>query len=245
MAPSDGTVTILELAEGVQPATVVIVNRFDVGQLEIEKVAESRVAQVGDEVTYLITVRNAGQILADDVLVSDLLPEGAVLVDTEGTADGRTIRWTIPTIEVGEVAELSVTVRYDAAGEYVNSAAVSNPAGPWRPVEVDAACTDDVTRSCAPVTVEAPPQPEPTPPGVPAPGDGEPGGGDSGDGTGDSGAGGDADPDAHADNGGGVAQGDLAATGGSASIPLAIGIALLALGAVTMAAVRRRRHRSQ
>ncbi|WP_203136396.1 DUF5979 domain-containing protein [Microbacterium sp. JZ31] len=230
MAPADGTATIAEPAEGVQSATVVIVNRFDVGQLQIEKVAEQNRAQVGDEVTYVISVRNTGQIPAIDAVVSDLLPEGAVVVDTEGRIDGRTIVWTVAEIPVGEAVELPVTVRYDAPGEYVNSASVANPAGPWRPVEVDGACADDPTRSCAPVTVTAPPA-DPTDPDGQAPSDG----------TGDAdGAGGGAGDTGDADGG----DGALAVTGATVGAGLAIGVALLMLGAAMVLTVRRRRHGS-
>jgi uncharacterized repeat protein (TIGR01451 family) len=163
MAPADGTVTISEPVEGEQLATVVIVNRFDVGQLEVEKVAESREIRVGETVTYVVSVRNTGQIPATDAVVTDRLPDGATLVGTEGRVDGRTVVWTVDEIPAGGTVSLEVAVRYDEAGDYVNSATVQNPAGPWRPVDAIGDCDGDPEYSCAPVTVTAPPEPTPGP----------------------------------------------------------------------------------
>jgi uncharacterized repeat protein (TIGR01451 family) len=253
MAPADGTVTITEPAEGALPATVVIVNRFDVGQLEIEKVVERAEVEAGQGVTYVISVRNTGQIPAIDAVVTDELPEGAVIVDTDGRIDGRTIQWTVPEIAVGDAVHLPVTVRYDEAGDYVNSATVATPFGTWRPVEVVGECDSETGYGCAPVTVVPPavdpePTPQPTPaptdpveptpapeptepaepadPAAPAPGQ-VPGAGEF-DEPSDV-----ADPDA-------APEGDLAATGQQGA-PIALAVLLLGLGAVLLVGWRRRR----
>lgn len=137
-SPDGGVVTVLDPALEAETATVTITNRFDVGQLEIQKVADRAVAQVGDRVTYSLTVRNAGQIDAHDLTLTDLLPERAQLVssDPEGRLDGRELTWAIDSLEVGGELTYTVTVTYPEAGDTVNVALVTNPDGPWRPVVV-------------------------------------------------------------------------------------------------------------
>lgn len=138
LSPEDGVVTVLDPALEQGTATVVITNRFDVGQLEIQKVADRAVAQVGDRVTYTLTVRNVGQVDATGLTMTDLLPERAQLVSSapEGRLDGRELTWTIDDLAVGASAVFTVTVTYPEAGDTVNTALITNPDGPWRPVVV-------------------------------------------------------------------------------------------------------------
>jgi len=89
--------------------------------------------EVGDTVTYTITITNNGPDDATDVSVVDFLPEGVSLVSdsiTEGGSyDGEkgAIEWSIDSLEDEEVLELmySVTIDEDAEGELVNSVSVA------------------------------------------------------------------------------------------------------------------------
>jgi uncharacterized repeat protein (TIGR01451 family) len=157
MAPEDGTVRVLdpELAQDV--ATVVITNQFDVGQIEIAKSADRTAALTGETVRYTITVSNTGQIDATDLTVTDTLPAGATFIAANPTArvSGGTVEWDIAELVVGESTTMTVDVRYDRAGETVNRATVTNPEGPWRPVDGES-CSDDDSAACAPVLVTEP-----------------------------------------------------------------------------------------
>jgi uncharacterized repeat protein (TIGR01451 family) len=158
LSPADGTVTVLDPEETQDVATVVITNRFDVGQLQIEKTVDSGTALVGDAVRYTITVRNTGQIDAADLTVTDTPPQGAVFVaaNPTGRVTSSLVEWDIAELPVGGAAVLTVDVRYDRAGEAVNRATVTNPEGPWRPVDGVNPCGDDDDAVCASVLVTAP-----------------------------------------------------------------------------------------
>jgi uncharacterized repeat protein (TIGR01451 family) len=149
LTPTDGVVTIADE----ENATVVVTNRFDVGQLQIEKVVQTTTAVPGDEVRYTVTVRNTGQIDGVDLVVTDDLPSGAQFDSATPAAavDGATLSWTIDRLDVGESVSVEVVVTYPAVGTYVNHAGVSNGEGAWRPVDVVSPCDDD--RACATVAV--------------------------------------------------------------------------------------------
>jgi uncharacterized repeat protein (TIGR01451 family) len=151
LAPADGTVTIADAAS--DRATVVVTNRFDIGQLSIEKTVETSTAAPGDDVRYAITVANTGAIDAVDVRIEDMLPVGAGFESAtpEAHLDGRVLSWVIEEIPAGRSTTVHVVVSYAAPGTYVNHATVSNGTGPWRPVEVVAACEGG--DACASVAV--------------------------------------------------------------------------------------------
>ena len=107
-----------------EPTTVGDVPLAD---LQVVKTGPDTVA-VGETVTYLLTTTNLGPDLADWVYVSDILPEGAEFVgaNRQFTRDGRTVNWDmIHIIEPGGSAQDTIQVVYNAPGEYVNTAAVS------------------------------------------------------------------------------------------------------------------------
>lgn len=155
LEPDDGIVTILDPLLEQEPVTVVITNRFDVGQLSLDKTVDRGTATVGDDFTYTVTVRNTGQIDATDLTVTDVLPAGASFVNADPAAkvDGSRVVWLLAELPVGGTAAFTITVRYAATGHYVNTATVTNPDGPWRAVEVQHACTDASDASCAAVSV--------------------------------------------------------------------------------------------
>jgi uncharacterized repeat protein (TIGR01451 family) len=158
LTPADGTVTVRDPLVTEELAEVVITNRFDVGQLELSKVADRTAVQIGDVVRYSITVRNTGQIDAADLTVTDLLPDHATIVSAVPTAregDG-TVEWHIAQLRAGESVTVTVDVRYDTAGSTVNRATVTNPDGPWRPVVSPQDACDGDEAACAAVLVTVP-----------------------------------------------------------------------------------------
>ena len=60
------------------------------------------------EMTYTLTLLNKGS-LATDLVISDTLPVGVSYV-RGGTRVGNTIRWTLPSLDTGQVAQFSFTV---------------------------------------------------------------------------------------------------------------------------------------
>ena len=155
MVPADGTVAIVDPATTSTAALVRITNVFDVGQLAIDKTADTAIVAAGGNVVYTVTVRNTGQIDAVDVAVTDTLPAAAHLVSTSpaATVNGAALGWVQPRLAAGETATFTVTVRYLDAGTHVNTASLVNPAGPWEAPLVANPCHGDPGAACAAVAV--------------------------------------------------------------------------------------------
>ncbi|MGO3884929.1 MAG: DUF5979 domain-containing protein [Mycetocola sp.] len=132
-SPADGTVIVTDDLES--PVTVTITNRYEVGQLTVDKETTTPEVVVGEDAEYTITVRNTGQIDATDVEVFDLLPDGSEFVSASdgGALQKDRVRWVISSLPVGAEETLTVTIRFTDAGTKFNQAIVTTPDGPWQP----------------------------------------------------------------------------------------------------------------
>ncbi|MCL2812054.1 MAG: Cna B-type domain-containing protein, partial [Clostridia bacterium] len=111
--------------------------------LTITKVADVTEAYAGDMVTYTVTVQNTGSAPAVEIVINDILPNGlkniAYQTDTGNTmfmpADGLLLLkdqvvWMIPSLGVGESAQLEITAQIDAQpGVITNIAVLKNENG--------------------------------------------------------------------------------------------------------------------
>ncbi|MBO0593986.1 DUF11 domain-containing protein, partial [Cellulophaga sp. E16_2] len=102
-----------------------------VADISLEKTANTSSPNVGDTVTFTLTLTNAGPSIATGVAVEDILPTGFTLVTAPGgSVSGNTASWAAQTIAAnnGEL-ELSYTATVNAptgtAGEYLNQAQVT------------------------------------------------------------------------------------------------------------------------
>jgi len=95
-------------------------------------------AEVGDEITYFITVKNTGLGTAKDITVKDTVPNGVTLVDGSvlngGVVANGVITWNIATIAAGAEATVSFKVVVtDTAGEAIKNVAVVTDDGEDKP----------------------------------------------------------------------------------------------------------------
>ncbi|QIG39214.1 DUF11 domain-containing protein [Microbacterium sp. 4R-513] len=87
--------------------------------------------EVGQEVTYQLAASNLGPDAAQQVVVTDLIPAGVVVLSATATVgtitpDART--WNIGALAVGQQnVTATVTARIDNAGTLVNTATISSP----------------------------------------------------------------------------------------------------------------------
>jgi uncharacterized repeat protein (TIGR01451 family) len=95
--------------------------------LSLNKVASSTTPDVGSNVTFTITVSNAGPSDATNVTVLDQLPAGYTYVSDNGGGayDNTTGVWTIGNIANGGSAALQVVATVLATGPYANTAQVN------------------------------------------------------------------------------------------------------------------------
>ncbi|WP_046759095.1 T9SS C-terminal target domain-containing protein, partial [Kordia jejudonensis] len=113
--------------------TAVVVPQL--ADLSIVKAIDNSSPNVGDTVTFTLTVTNAGPDIATNVAVEDILPIGYTLTDVIGTGanvpfTGNTASWSGITIPAnnGEVVltyTATVNTPTGAAGEYTNSAQIT------------------------------------------------------------------------------------------------------------------------
>ena len=97
--------------------------------LSVTKTASTLTPNVGDNITFTITVSNAGPDAATNVTVADLLPSGYTYVSklpSQGTYTQASGAWVIGTIANGGSATLTVTATVKDTGTYANTAQVNS-----------------------------------------------------------------------------------------------------------------------
>ncbi|RED26703.1 gliding motility-associated-like protein [Flavobacterium cutihirudinis] len=105
--------------------------------LTITNTVNNPTPNIGEQVTFTVTVNNVGEGDFINTLVSDLLPSGYDLVSsstTAGTYDPTTQVWTIPTLDAGESVTLTIVAEVLPAGNYLNVATIEIST----PIDVDA-----------------------------------------------------------------------------------------------------------
>ncbi len=139
--------------------------------LGLTKTAPAEVT-VGDNLTYTLTVTNAGPVEATATVVDDL-PDGVTFVSASSgcsEADG-TVTCDLDALDSGGSATVTITVRASDPGEIVNSATVSAglPAEDPETGNNTASATTEVNAAPSP-TPDPTPGPSPTPTQTPTPG---------------------------------------------------------------------------
>ena len=101
--------------------------------LSITKTVDKTAADVGEELTYTITVTNSGDAEATNVTVTDTLPAGLTDVSASngGTVNDNTITWSGLTVGAGTSTTLTVTAKVDkgASGTLTNSVTLKDDKG--------------------------------------------------------------------------------------------------------------------
>lgn len=85
----------------------------------IKSVDKDKVVSLNDELTYTIKVTNEGTVDESDLKITDAVPKGTTLikVDNEGVEEDGNIAWSIPTLKIGESAEVTFTVKVNKENE--------------------------------------------------------------------------------------------------------------------------------
>ena len=119
---NNGTFDNVAHANCVEESTVknstATVTAFKPVDLDIVKVADDNDYSIGDEITFTIIITNNGPFNATDVVVTDVLPEGLILVD------GYTLNHTIAFLESGKSINITVKAITTMEGNFTNVASV-------------------------------------------------------------------------------------------------------------------------
>ncbi len=94
--------------------------------LTIDKTADVSSVNIGDLVTYTITVTNEGAGTATGIQVSEAFPAG-VTVQSENTSQGDLSAddiWNVGTLDAGNSATLTVIVQVNTFGDIINTAEI-------------------------------------------------------------------------------------------------------------------------
>ena len=89
------------------------------------------VASVGATLTYQIEVSNPGDLPADGVTLTDVVPGGLTYLRSNpaGELAGRSVRWRLGTLAAGETRSVEIDFRADRAGNVTNSAQAAAQGG--------------------------------------------------------------------------------------------------------------------
>ena len=97
--------------------------------LSITKSVDNNSPNVGENVTFTITITNNGPSDATGVEITDSLPSGLTYVSsstTQGTYNSGTGVWNVGDLTNGSSATLTITARVDQAGTITNTAQVTS-----------------------------------------------------------------------------------------------------------------------
>jgi uncharacterized repeat protein (TIGR01451 family) len=109
-----------------------IVSQFEVApsvaDLELTQTVDRTNIEVGDRVTFTLTISNKGAVLANGIQVTDLLPSGLSFIaatPSQGIYDSTTGRWTVGEIATNASTTLQITARVDRNGAVINKAEIT------------------------------------------------------------------------------------------------------------------------
>ena len=96
--------------------------------ITVKKTANVTVVGNNTLVKFTIVVNNTGIVNATGVVISDVLPNGFVLVGASdgNVTDGQKVSWTIDKLDIGDVKEFWIVARSNATGNWTNVVSVNS-----------------------------------------------------------------------------------------------------------------------
>jgi choice-of-anchor A domain-containing protein/uncharacterized repeat protein (TIGR01451 family) len=98
--------------------------KADGADIQVSNTADKTHIQCGDSFTFTVSAKNAGSLKANSVVVSDILPQGTVYVNssaTFGTYNPATGEWAIGSLDAGQSAALTINLKSDCTNLNGNS----------------------------------------------------------------------------------------------------------------------------
>lgn len=128
--PESGHTEIIVVSNGNDVSAVNAGLANDIADLHLTKTVNPDHANVGDNVTFTLTVHNDGPSATNALVINDTLPAGVTYVSSngDGTYTDSNGNWAIPTLANGATATLNIVVTITSPGVIMNVAnVVTNP----------------------------------------------------------------------------------------------------------------------
>ena len=90
--------------------------------LELQKVVDKTIAEVGETVTFTVTLENKGPQTATNIRVSDPVPSGLTDIVASSGYDQASGIWTVPSLARDATAMLTLTGEPSSGGTITNTA---------------------------------------------------------------------------------------------------------------------------
>ncbi|HRK72627.1 MAG TPA: DUF11 domain-containing protein, partial [Rhodothermales bacterium] len=106
----------------------VSINASRAADVALMKTVDNLAPKTGDNVTYTVRVTNYGPNTATGVMVTDMIPGGVTLVQsnaTQGSYVSATGLWTVGSLPVGQSALLTITTTANTTGTITNSSSIT------------------------------------------------------------------------------------------------------------------------
>jgi len=103
------------------------INGAPAADLQVEKIVDNSAPNLGSNVTFTISVYNAGPSDATGVVIGDVLPAGLDYVSSapsQGSYDDATGLWTVGSLAAGQTATLNIVVTVNTTDSVINNASV-------------------------------------------------------------------------------------------------------------------------
>lgn len=116
----------------IQTEHPIIVTTIGCSELSITKTVNNLHPVIGEEIIFTITVGNEGQAGVSDVIVNEVIQNGFTYVSHQasiGSYDLNNGEWTIPYLNGGETAVLTIRVKVNPTGNYSNVATIGSIGG--------------------------------------------------------------------------------------------------------------------
>ena len=131
------------------------INVAPASDLEVIKLANTHNPNLGDVVTWDISVLNNGPDVAHNIKVSDILPQSLVFVNATGYYNIKSNDWLIDSLGVGKSVKLTLACRVNKTGEIKNGVKITSDEYDWdlsnnfdeEVIDVLPACDLQVTKS--------------------------------------------------------------------------------------------------
>lgn len=147
-APGDGVAASDE--DDYDPARIVVGQVFDLALVKrLDTEATPGPFRAGDPVRFRIEVINQGTRPAEQITITDYLPDGLLLADDEWTADGPLAIYTIDQPIAANGGSTSITIDLTVAPDFMGATLVNR-------AEISAADDDSDPDNAPPVDVDSP-----------------------------------------------------------------------------------------